>query len=120
MNTQGKVDSKLRYALNGVSHIDPETPLKLAEYFGVTDKVFKYDSISDNPTSDQIKNIKIEPNVLNITQPREECPVLAFGWLLLLRYSVSDTLHLFLELHVSILQTLILDQFSNPNIIFFH
>ncbi|CDY54363.1 BnaC06g07290D [Brassica napus] len=87
VNTQGKVDSKLRYALNGVSHIDPETPLKLAEYFGVTDKVFKYDSISDNPTSDQIKNIKIEPNVLNITQPREECPVLAFGWLLLLRYS---------------------------------
>ncbi|KAJ4917992.1 SKU5 similar 12 [Raphanus sativus] len=67
VNTQGKVDSKLRYALNGVSHIDPETPLKLAEYFGVTDKVFKYDSISDNPTSDQIKNIKIEPNVINVT-----------------------------------------------------
>ncbi|KAF2594574.1 hypothetical protein F2Q70_00043015 [Brassica cretica] len=81
VNTQGKVDSKLS------SHIDPETPLKLAEYFGVTDKVFKYDSISDNPTSDQIKNIKIEPNVLNIIQPREECPVLAFGWLLLLRCS---------------------------------
>ncbi|KAF3524415.1 hypothetical protein F2Q69_00047143 [Brassica cretica] len=90
VNTQGKVDSKLRYALNGVSHIDPETPLKLAEYFGVTDKVFKYDSISDNPTSDQIKNIKIEPNVLNITQPREECPVLAFGWLLLLPCSGRD------------------------------
>ncbi|CAF2211256.1 unnamed protein product [Brassica napus] len=67
VNTQGKIDGKLRYALSGVSHTDPETPLKLAEYFGVADKVFKYDIISDNPTSDQIKNIKIEPNVLNIT-----------------------------------------------------
>ena len=67
VNTQGKIDGKLRYALNGVSHTEPETPLKLAEYFGITDKVFKYDIITDNPTPEQIKNIKIEPNVLNIT-----------------------------------------------------
>nr|ABV89619.1 Sku5-like 11 [Brassica rapa] len=67
VNTQGKVDGKLRFALNGVSHTEPETPLKLAEYFGISDKVFKYDTITDDPTPEQIKNIKIEPNVLNIT-----------------------------------------------------
>uniref|UniRef100_M4F0T5 L-ascorbate oxidase n=1 Tax=Brassica campestris TaxID=3711 RepID=M4F0T5_BRACM len=63
VNTQGKVDGKLRYALNGISHTDLETPLKLAEYFGIADKVFKYNSV-DNPTPEQTKSIKIEPHGL--------------------------------------------------------
>ncbi|KAF7826863.1 L-ascorbate oxidase-like protein [Senna tora] len=50
---------KLRYALNGVSHVDPETPLKLAEYYGVGDKVFKYILMSDEPPSN-LKNLNIK------------------------------------------------------------
>lgn len=34
VTSAGKVDGKLRYALNGVSHVDPTTPIKLAEYYG--------------------------------------------------------------------------------------
>ncbi|KAM7258344.1 hypothetical protein ACFE04_014085 [Oxalis oulophora] len=65
-NTVGKVGGKLRYAINGVSHVNPETPLKLAEYYEVADKVFKYDNIPDDPPA-TISEIKIEPIVLNIT-----------------------------------------------------
>ncbi|XP_057747992.1 L-ascorbate oxidase homolog [Arachis stenosperma] len=57
---------KLRYAINGVSHVDPETPLKLAQYYGVDDKVFKYNIISDNP-HDFISKITVAPNVLTAT-----------------------------------------------------
>ncbi|CAJ1847841.1 unnamed protein product [Sphenostylis stenocarpa] len=56
----------LRYAINAVSHIDPETPLKLAEYYGVADKVFKYNTISDEPPVDLNSIIKV-PNVINAT-----------------------------------------------------
>ncbi|KAM7278464.1 hypothetical protein ACFE04_005598 [Oxalis oulophora] len=65
-NTVGKVGGKLRYAINGVSHVNPETPLKLAEYFEVPEKVFKYDNIPDDPPA-TITDIKLEPIVLNIT-----------------------------------------------------
>ncbi|KAK9921495.1 hypothetical protein M0R45_030004 [Rubus argutus] len=41
VNSARKVDGKLRYAVNGVSHVDAETPFKL-EYFGVADKVFNH------------------------------------------------------------------------------
>ncbi|KAE8711291.1 L-ascorbate oxidase-like protein [Hibiscus syriacus] len=37
-NTAEKVDGKLRYAINGVSFVEPTTPLKLVEYYGVADK----------------------------------------------------------------------------------
>ncbi|GAB2218453.1 hypothetical protein Drorol1_Dr00001676 [Drosera rotundifolia] len=68
-NTAGTVDGKLRYAINGVSHVDPETPLKLAEYYGVADKVFKYDTIGDEPPAniDTSDKITLAPNVLNAT-----------------------------------------------------
>uniref|UniRef100_A0A5B7BK06 L-ascorbate oxidase n=1 Tax=Davidia involucrata TaxID=16924 RepID=A0A5B7BK06_DAVIN len=68
VNSAGTVDDKLRYAINAVSHVDPQTPLKLAEYYGITDKVFKYDIIKDEPppTSSDDK-ITIAPNVLNAT-----------------------------------------------------
>ncbi|KAL9272577.1 L-ascorbate oxidase-like protein [Drosera capensis] len=68
-NTAGTVDGKLRYAINGVSHVDPETPLKLAEYYGAADKVFKYDTIGDEPPAniDTSDKITLAPNVLNAT-----------------------------------------------------
>ncbi|WOH12483.1 hypothetical protein DCAR_0831987 [Daucus carota subsp. sativus] len=66
-STAGKADGKLRYAFNGLSHTDPETPLKLAEYFDVPDKVFQYDNIKDDPPAVDDENVKIEPVVLNST-----------------------------------------------------
>ncbi|RDX77139.1 L-ascorbate oxidase-like protein, partial [Mucuna pruriens] len=57
----------LRYAINGVSHVDAETPLKLAEYFGVADRVFKYNLISDEPPVDLTSSVVKAPNVLNAT-----------------------------------------------------
>ncbi|XP_004502172.1 L-ascorbate oxidase homolog [Cicer arietinum] len=66
VNSVAKVDGKLRYAINGVSHVDGETPLKLAEYYGVADKVFKYNIIGDEPPAD-LTAITIAPNVINAT-----------------------------------------------------
>lgn len=66
VNSASRVDGKLRYAINGVSHIDPPTPLKLAEYYGVTDQVFQYDTITDEPPAN-IENVTVKPNVLNMT-----------------------------------------------------
>jgi L-ascorbate oxidase len=65
-NTRSYVDGKLRFGLNGVSHVDSETPLKLAEYFGASDKLFKYDIIKDEPPQDNTKVI-LAPNVVNAT-----------------------------------------------------
>ncbi|XP_059665550.1 L-ascorbate oxidase homolog [Cornus florida] len=64
-NSHGVVEGKLRYAVNGVSHTDTATPLKLAEYFGAAEKVFKYDSIGDEPPAED--KIKVVPNVVNAT-----------------------------------------------------
>ncbi|KAH7532263.1 hypothetical protein FEM48_Zijuj04G0001300 [Ziziphus jujuba var. spinosa] len=68
VNSAGRVDGKLRYAINGVSHTDPATPMKLAEYYGVADKIFKYDTIPDRP-ADNVEEQKIvmQPNVVNQT-----------------------------------------------------
>ncbi|XP_020596266.1 L-ascorbate oxidase homolog [Phalaenopsis equestris] len=57
------VDEKLRFALNGVSHIDPTVPLKLAEYFGINGTVFKYNLISDEPPIPGTL-VTIAPNVI--------------------------------------------------------
>ncbi|GMY16064.1 L-ascorbate oxidase homolog [Fagus crenata] len=67
VNSASKVDGKIRYAVNGISHIDPPTPLKLAEYYGVADKVFKYDSIPDDPPAQATDKVSMAPNVLNMT-----------------------------------------------------
>ncbi|KAM0995348.1 hypothetical protein FF1_005414 [Malus domestica] len=67
VNSASKVDGKLRYAVNGVSHVESETPLKLAEYFGVADKVFKYDTIEDEPPATVEDKITLAPNVVNQT-----------------------------------------------------
>lgn len=67
VNSASTVDGKLRYAINGVSHTEPPTPIKLAEYFGVADKVFKYNTIVDDPPQESEEKIVVTPNVLNIT-----------------------------------------------------
>ncbi|GKV21843.1 hypothetical protein SLEP1_g31783 [Rubroshorea leprosula] len=66
-NTATKVNGKLRYALNGVSHVDSPTPLKLAEYYNVADKVFKYDAIRDEPPKKDSVDVTVKPIVLNMT-----------------------------------------------------
>ncbi|KAH7654176.1 L-ascorbate oxidase protein [Dioscorea alata] len=58
------VNGKLRYALNGVSHVESPVPLKLAQYFGIADQVFKYDLISDEPPS-HTSVVSLAPNVLS-------------------------------------------------------
>lgn len=65
-NSRSEVDGKLRFAVNGVSHTDPPTPLKLAEYFGVPEKVFKYDIVKDEPPTPEDMVI-IAPSVVNAT-----------------------------------------------------
>ncbi|KAI3747021.1 hypothetical protein L6452_09463 [Arctium lappa] len=67
INSRNYIDGKLRFAFNGVSHIDRPTPLKLSEYFGLADKEFKYNTIPDEPPDDVGKNIQLAPNVLNAT-----------------------------------------------------
>jgi L-ascorbate oxidase len=62
--SRGNVDGKERYAINGVSHVDAETPFKLAEYFNATDGVFQYNIISDEPPKSGTP-IKVAPNVLS-------------------------------------------------------
>ncbi|CAN1782020.1 L-ascorbate oxidase homolog [Linum perenne] len=47
-NTAGQVNRKQRYAVNSVSFIPADTPLKLADYFKIQG-VFKENSISDRP-----------------------------------------------------------------------
>ncbi|KAL3518899.1 hypothetical protein ACH5RR_021488 [Cinchona calisaya] len=67
VNSATQVGGKLRYAINGVSHIDPSTPLKLAEYFGVPDKVFQYNLVKDDALATNNLVTTIAPSVVNAT-----------------------------------------------------
>ena len=67
VNSASTVHGKLRYAINGISHTDPPTPLKLAQYFGVADQAFKYNSMVDDPPREKLEKIETLPNVLNVT-----------------------------------------------------
>ncbi|KAL6500072.1 hypothetical protein OROGR_027982 [Orobanche gracilis] len=64
-NSRGEIGGKLRFGINGVSHVDTETPLKLAEYFGVADKVFEYNIVKDEPTTTD--DLLVAPSVVNAT-----------------------------------------------------
>ncbi|KAK2657378.1 hypothetical protein Ddye_010430 [Dipteronia dyeriana] len=44
------ISNKLRYALNGVSYVDPDTPLKLADWYNIPD-VFSLNTIKDTLTT---------------------------------------------------------------------
>ena len=48
-NTQAKINGKLRYAVNSISYEDPDTPLKLADWFNIPG-VFDLNTIKDKPT----------------------------------------------------------------------
>ncbi|OWM70623.1 L-ascorbate oxidase homolog [Punica granatum] len=48
-NSAGIVNGKQRYAVNSVSFIAPDTPMKVADYFKIPG-VFRVGSIQDNPT----------------------------------------------------------------------
>ncbi|XAR64245.1 Laccase [Bertholletia excelsa] len=48
-NSAGPINGKQRYAVNSVSFIPADTPLKLADYFKIGG-VYRIGSISDNPT----------------------------------------------------------------------
>lgn len=48
-SSAGLVNGKQRYAINSVSFIYPDTPMKVADFFKI-DGVFRVGSISDNPT----------------------------------------------------------------------
>ncbi|XP_019180136.1 PREDICTED: L-ascorbate oxidase homolog [Ipomoea nil] len=67
VNSKTQANGKLRYAINGVSHTDPDTPLKLAEYFEIPGKVFKYDIMGDNPPDNLENPATLAPNVVNAT-----------------------------------------------------
>ncbi|KAK9151777.1 hypothetical protein Syun_010086 [Stephania yunnanensis] len=67
VNSVGTANGKLRYGINGASHTDTETPLKLAEYFNVAEKVFKYNGIQDTPPKKTPAQLKLQPVVVNQT-----------------------------------------------------
>ncbi|MFQ6633026.1 hypothetical protein Gotur_011847 [Gossypium turneri] len=48
-NSAPLIKGKLRYAVNGVSYINPDTPLKLADYFNIPG-VFSTNSLSELPS----------------------------------------------------------------------
>ncbi|XP_075521890.1 LOW QUALITY PROTEIN: L-ascorbate oxidase homolog [Primulina tabacum] len=64
-NTRSVVNGKLRFGINGVSHVDPATPLKLSEYFGFSEKEFQYNLVKDEPVSGS--NAVVAPSVVNAT-----------------------------------------------------
>ncbi|TVU38934.1 hypothetical protein EJB05_12331 [Eragrostis curvula] len=49
-NSAAIINGKQRYAVNGVSYVNPDTPLKLADYYKIPG-VFNVGTISDNPRS---------------------------------------------------------------------
>ncbi|XP_050366896.1 L-ascorbate oxidase homolog [Argentina anserina] len=48
-NSAAKIGGKLRYAVNKISYVDPETPLKLADWFNIPG-VFNLNTIKDTPS----------------------------------------------------------------------
>lgn len=47
-NSAGKINGKRRYAINKVSYINPDTPLKIADFYNIPG-VFQLNKIKDNP-----------------------------------------------------------------------
>jgi hypothetical protein len=50
-SSAGAIGGKLRYAVNGVSYVEADTPLKLADYFNISG-VFRLGGIPDAPPQD--------------------------------------------------------------------
>ncbi|GAB2251908.1 hypothetical protein Droror1_Dr00004755 [Drosera rotundifolia] len=49
-NSAANINGKLRYAVNSISYTNPDTPLKLADYFNISG-VFTLNTILDKPSS---------------------------------------------------------------------
>ncbi|XP_009765874.1 L-ascorbate oxidase homolog [Nicotiana tabacum] len=47
-NSAGKINAKRRYAMNKISYINPDTPLKIADFYNIPG-VFQLNKIKDNP-----------------------------------------------------------------------
>lgn len=60
-SSAGQVNAKQRYAVNSVSYVQPDTPLKLADYFQIGG-VYKVGSIADSPRGG---NIYLDTSVLS-------------------------------------------------------
>ncbi|OMP03010.1 Multicopper oxidase, type 1 [Corchorus capsularis] len=60
-NSAGQVNGKQRYAVNSVSFVAPDTPMKVADYFKIGG-VFRVGSISDNPYGG---NIYLDTSVMH-------------------------------------------------------
>lgn len=60
-SSAGQVNGKQRYAVNSVSFVAPDTPMKIADYFKI-DGVFRVGSISDRPTGG---GIYLDTSVMN-------------------------------------------------------
>ncbi|WOL15917.1 L-ascorbate oxidase [Canna indica] len=65
VSTTANVDGKTRYAFNGVSHVDTETPLKLVEYYGINEQFFKYNIMADEPPAGK-PPVTVSTNVISI------------------------------------------------------
>ncbi|KAL5063911.1 hypothetical protein RYX36_025648 [Vicia faba] len=63
-NSKSIINGKLRYAVNGISHINPSTPLKLADYFNIPG-IFDLNTIKDVPSSGSL--VKLGTSVLGFT-----------------------------------------------------
>lgn len=48
-NSAAKINGKLRYTVNGISYVDPATPLKLADWYNIPG-VFSLNPFPDRPT----------------------------------------------------------------------
>lgn len=59
-SSAAQVNGKQRYAINSVSFVPADTPLKLADYFKIGG-VFKVGSISDSPTG---QNMYLDTSVM--------------------------------------------------------
>ncbi|KAF5791805.1 putative L-ascorbate oxidase [Helianthus annuus] len=62
-NSKANIGGKLRYAVNKVSHVNPATPLKLADYFNIPG-VFKLNSIKPTPPAGPAV---LSPSVIGFT-----------------------------------------------------
>ncbi|XP_047316764.1 L-ascorbate oxidase homolog [Impatiens glandulifera] len=61
-NSAGPVNGKQRYAVNSVSFVGTDTPLKVADYFKI-DGVFRVGSISDKPPGG---GLFLDPSVMSV------------------------------------------------------
>ncbi|XP_038988287.1 L-ascorbate oxidase homolog [Phoenix dactylifera] len=63
VNGHSVVDGKRRHFINGISHVDPDTPLKLAEYFNLSKPAFEYNLMGDVPPAPDAP-VTLAPNVI--------------------------------------------------------